>query len=254
MGGFGGRVHPIEIARALARTMQAERRIGVGRVYVPNAFEVYLNPVDYASLHPIAPEMEAEVVEILQREAAQRDNVLSGPIRVGMCERDTVREGALEVEARFERGPGDEISPTVEIGPVLLRAATAPDEESASSLPSAEERTQEKQNWPQARAVLLGNGGFVRGRVIGLERDAIVMGRAPHCGVHVPDAQVSKSHAHLDWNGSTYVLTSKGRNGTHVNGELATKPVALRHGDEIRLGASSLHYRLQPTVTVRAPL
>lgn len=254
MGALRGRVHPIEIARALSRQMQAERRIGVGRVYVPNAFEVFLNPVDYATLCPIAPEMEAEIVEILGRQAAQREYAVSGPMRVRLSERASVREGGLEVEARFERGLGDVVSPTIEISPVLLDdAASKTDETSCLTSPDAKiARTQ--QNWPQARAVLLGNGGFVQGRVIGLDCDAVVVGRAPHCGVHVPDAQVSKAHARLDWNGSTYVLTSEGRNGTHVNGELAAEPVALHHGDEIRFGASSFHYRLQPTVTVEPPL
>jgi pSer/pThr/pTyr-binding forkhead associated (FHA) protein len=95
-----------------------------------------------------------------------------------------------------------------------------------------------------ARALLLGKSGFVEGKVIPLRDDVAIIGRSPDCAVHVPDGQVSKVHARLDWTGTTYRLTSLGKNGTTVNGTAVEAPRPLAHGDDIALGASSLHFRL----------
>lgn len=236
LGGFRGRAHPVEIARALTRRMQADRRIGVEHVYVPNVFEVGLNPTDYASLEPIAREVEAEIVTILERQVKQRDYALAGPLQVRLEAQDTAAEGAFEVQARFERGEGEEVSPTLELGfPAAVR-------EAASRAESV------RHDLPRARAVLLGSSGFARGRVYSLASDHLVIGRSSACLVHIPDAQVSKTHGHLDWNGTTYVLTPTGRNETRVNGIPLTGPVALGHGDQIVMGASTICYRFQPVV------
>ena len=238
-GSAGERAHPVEIARLLTRHMQAQRRVGVGRVYVPNVYDVFLSTADYASFRPIARELEAEMTACLAREAVQRDYAVSGPLRVVLTERASVGEGDVQLEARFERTDGAEVAPTVEIGPAFAQAV---------ALPSAKAEIKPQ----KPRAVLMGTGGFVNGIAVRLEPDSIVVGRLPACGVHVPDAQVSKEHARLDWNGETYVLTSTGRNGTSVNGRQITEPATLRHGDEILVGGSSLCYRLLPAVTPRA--
>ncbi len=88
------------------------------------------------------------------------------------------------------------------------------------------------------------------GRSYAIEKDEIIVGRAPECDLVVPDPGASRSHVRiLRTVSGEFVLSDLGsRNGTYVNGVLV-RSVPLREGDKIQMG----------TVTVfrfswRAPL
>jgi hypothetical protein len=57
------------------------------------------------------------------------------------------------------------------------------------------------------------------------------------CEIHLPDRQVSRSHARIAWNGEAYALEDlDSKNGTHVNGaEVQATTVPLHDGDEIQI-------------------
>ncbi|MCC7355574.1 MAG: FHA domain-containing protein [Anaerolineae bacterium] len=68
------------------------------------------------------------------------------------------------------------------------------------------------------------------------------IGRDPRCTVHLVDPQVSRRHARLDRRGDAWVLTDlESTGGTFVNGEKVDQK-ALRHGDEIRVGRTTLRF------------
>jgi len=48
---FRAEVRPMELARKLAREMDAHRTVSVSRVYVPNEYSVWLSPKDREQRH-----------------------------------------------------------------------------------------------------------------------------------------------------------------------------------------------------------
>lgn len=98
-------------------------------------------------------------------------------------------------------------------------------------------------------ASLVGQGALAGAR-FALERPITVIGRAEDCDVRVPDPLASRHHAEVRREPWRYLLIDLGsRNGTHVNGELLSRPYHLQHGDTILIAATPLRFE-DPNATV----
>jgi hypothetical protein len=72
--------------------------------------------------------------------------------------------------------------------------------------------------------------------VFELDADSYTIGREAGNEIVIEDPQVSRRHATLTQQGTTYVLEDIGStNGTYVNGKRVTAPVLLSNGDMIGL-------------------
>jgi pSer/pThr/pTyr-binding forkhead associated (FHA) protein len=70
-----------------------------------------------------------------------------------------------------------------------------------------------------------------------LEGDQLTIGRDANNGVPINDAEVSRKHSRLTFQGGKYVLEDLGStNGTFVNGQRLAGPVVLKAGDVVSLG------------------
>ncbi len=70
-----------------------------------------------------------------------------------------------------------------------------------------------------------------------LEGDQLVIGRDSSNGVAINDAEISRKHSRLSFQGGKYVLEDLGStNGTFVNGQRLAGPVVLKAGDVVSLG------------------
>jgi FHA domain len=79
--------------------------------------------------------------------------------------------------------------------------------------------------------------GPTPGVVFPLEGDQLVIGRDSSNGVAINDAEISRKHSRLSFQGGKYVLEDLGStNGTFVNGQRLAGPVVLKPGDVISLG------------------
>ena len=79
--------------------------------------------------------------------------------------------------------------------------------------------------------------GPTPGATYSLEGDQIVIGRDSSSGVPINDAEISRKHARLTFQGGKYVLEDLGStNGTFVNGQRLVSPVVLKSGDVVSLG------------------
>lgn len=66
--------------------------------------------------------------------------------------------------------------------------------------------------------------------------EPITVGRSPESGVFLDDVTVSRKHAALAFNGSTWVITDAGSlNGTYVNRN-RVESLALNENDEVQIG------------------
>lgn len=79
--------------------------------------------------------------------------------------------------------------------------------------------------------------GPTPGVVFPLEGEQLTIGRDSSNGVAINDAEVSRKHSRLTFQGGKYVIDDLGStNGTFVNGQRLAGPVVLKAGDVVSLG------------------
>ena len=83
-----------------------------------------------------------------------------------------------------------------------------------------------------------------------------LVGRDRECAVRVNSAALSRRHARIVMaNGEATVEVLGSKNGTRVNGQRVTQPVALKESDRIQFGSVAMTYRtldaLPSTITRR---
>jgi pSer/pThr/pTyr-binding forkhead associated (FHA) protein len=70
-----------------------------------------------------------------------------------------------------------------------------------------------------------------------LEGDQLIIGRDSTNAVAINDAEISRKHSRLSFQGGKYVLEDLGStNGTFVNGQRLAGPVVLKPGDVVSFG------------------
>jgi tetratricopeptide (TPR) repeat protein len=86
------------------------------------------------------------------------------------------------------------------------------------------------------------------GQEIGLSGDRIRIGRGPDNDIVFSESTVSRKHATLLREGSSYAIENAARSsGTWVNGQKISQRTMLKENDQIRLGAVELSFRPVPT-------
>jgi hypothetical protein len=94
-------------------------------------------------------------------------------------------------------------------------------------------------------ASLLIQSGPGAGNVFTLRIDAsLLLGRSPAADILLSDSAVSQQHCRIRFQGNTFLLQDlKSSNGTYVNG-LRNAECFLEHGDIIRVGETTLVFRM----------
>jgi pilus assembly protein CpaF len=70
-----------------------------------------------------------------------------------------------------------------------------------------------------------------------LEGDQLIIGRDSSNSIAINDAEISRKHSRLSFQGGKYVIEDLGStNGTFVNGQRLAGPVVLKPGDVVSLG------------------
>jgi pSer/pThr/pTyr-binding forkhead associated (FHA) protein len=92
-------------------------------------------------------------------------------------------------------------------------------------------------------------------RELALMEGAQVIGRAPEASIQIELPGVSRHHARISVVGGRATIEDLGsKNGTFVNGQRISTPVALAAADEIRVGGAILTFRItsgnSPTATL----
>jgi pSer/pThr/pTyr-binding forkhead associated (FHA) protein len=91
-----------------------------------------------------------------------------------------------------------------------------------------------------------------------LEGEQLIIGRDSSNNVAINDAEISRKHSRLSFQGGKYVLEDLGStNGTFVNGQRLAGPVVLKPGDVVSLGEQIvLMYdaiNIDPGATIASP-
>lgn len=230
---FRANVQPVELARKLAKEMDDHRSVSVSRVYVPNEYIVYLSPADREQFEGYESSLVAELEEFLSDHAQRESYALLTPPRVRFETDDDLDVGEFGIAtktAQPSRRRAPEGAPEEELQPgatMVYRPRTQPTE--AVSL--------EEMGVGRQVAVLTWNG-----RRYVLDKRRVLLGRSREADVQIEDPNVSRRHAELVQEGSSYWIVDLGStNGTEVNGRRVQR-AQLENGSTITLGGTTVTF------------
>jgi hypothetical protein len=233
---FSSEVQPVELARKLAKEMDAHKTASVSRVYVPNEYTVYLSRQDRSRLEGYERSLEQELSGYLLEHARRRGYDLLTRPAVEFKTDERLRLGEFGIQTRLVKPPAREgESPSQgEEGHTMVYSAVREREK-------ARDKRSPQAGLVSTRAIVsLGDRRYV------LDGPKAVIGRSKDCDCVLRDPNVSRRHAELrraetgDWQ----VVDLGSTNGVKVNGRRVSSS-RLRPGDEVTLGTSSFSFDIE---------
>ena len=267
---FGTRLQPVQLQRRLERAMEAERRYGADRTYVPNTYTLLLHPEDFAGFAGYQASLEAELADALLARARRQGYTLLERPTVRIAESAEVSRRDARVTARvldpLLLRPAPEGFRRVPDSPGARRAAFAG--RAAAGVSGSGPRVARESAAGSAHAGPESPGGELDGpsdtavfatpapapthavlsihapgqptRRVPLPQGAFRIGRASDNDLALADERVSRYHGQVVARQGALVYTDLGStNGSYVNGTPVTE-IALGPGDVLQVGNSSL--------------
>jgi hypothetical protein len=241
---FRSEVRPMELARKLAREMDAHRTVSVARVYGPNEYSVWLSPRDRARYQGVEHELIDELCAYLLEHARREDLVLASPPHIVFYTDERLSLGEFGIQARLVRHDSEDVEGGADEIPLHE------EERGHTMIYSNAERTrgtgepeQEPLESPRARpqrAMLL-----LGGRRLLVPPGGGTVGRSRECDVIVDDAGVSRRHAEIRPGARGWTVLDLGStNGLRVNGEDVRGERTLSSGDRVELGSTEIVFEV----------
>ncbi len=234
-GKFGGRVQPVEIAKMLAREMRDNRHVSISKIYVPNEFTVYLNPVDWESVSDFASTLSKELSEYVSQKAGEKRYTLAGSPLVIIDQDKDLATGGIRIQSGFSETPAmDEEQSLPDEEPIFHTMRFYPVKE---SIPPS--------SVPPVCGYLQVEDGPDQGKTFRISATPVIVGRRQDCNIVLNDTSVSRNHARLDLYGGRYIITDLGStNGIIVN-DVIVKTKTLEPGDVILLGTTVCTFKVE---------
>jgi hypothetical protein len=233
---FSSEVQPVELARRLAKEMDAHKTAGVARVYVPNEYTVYLSRQDRTKLEGYERALEQELSGYLLEHARRRSYDLLTRPTVEFKTDERLRLGEFGIQTRLVKPPvhegesarqGDE-------GHTMVYSAVRNQEDADVPAPGAEASV-------ATRAVVsLDDRRYV------LEGPRARIGRSKDAECVLRDPNVSRHHAELQRspNGDWTIADLGSTNGVKVNGRRVAS-TRLTPGDQVTLGTTTFRFDIE---------
>jgi hypothetical protein len=242
---FRSPIQPAEIAKRLEREMEAHPTISVGRTYVPNHYEVTLNPEDFSEFEPFRHSLEHNMAEFISDLASERGYSLVSRPRVTLKSDAGMPRRGIEIEARLSDEPAAPVRSEAGGGAQTgeLEAAEPVQIERTHAMPIVGGRPTGRGMQPTAappRASLQPVGGDMAGRDFPLTKTLISIGRGLDNDLVIDDARVSRHHAQITFRHGHYLLRDqRSTNGTFVNNQ-PIETVVLASNDLVSIGGFEL--------------
>jgi hypothetical protein len=217
--------------------MDDHRTISVSRVYAPNEYTVYLAPSDREQFETYEENLLGELQEYLAEHARREGYALLSSPRVAMETDGDLDIGEFGIATRMvqpdrRRAAGD-LPEDLEPGATMIYKPKTPVPTQALS---------EEELGVERELVTLTFDG-TRHEV---KQRRIVIGRSRDCDIQLVDANVSRRHAELRQEGTSYWIVDLGStNGLEVNGK-RVKRAKLSDGDTITLGSTDVTFSREP--------
>jgi Protein of unknown function (DUF3662)/FHA domain len=233
---FSSQVQPVEIARKLAKEMDAHRTASVSQVYVPNQYTVFLSAQDHQRLEGYERSLEQELSGYLLEHARRRDYALLTRPEVSLETDERLRLGEFGIQTRLVKPPprhGDKPVPGDEGQTMVYSAPKQQGRAKRSRQPGS--------RLVDTRAIV----SFDDRRYV-LEGPVATLGRSRECDCVFRDPNISRVHAELrrgptgDWQ----IVDLDSTNGVKVNGRRVAS-TRLSPGDEVTLGTTRFVFDIE---------
>src|SRR4051794_34611004 len=212
---FRSEVRPMELARKLAREMDAHRTYSVSRVYAPNEYVVWLSPEDRERYEGVEAEVIDELCGYLLEHARRENLILAGGVHVSFSTDERLSLGEFSIQAKLVR-PGGQSEAGARGGGAEPPPADD-DEHGKTMIYSTSARVggpvEASQRARPQRALLA-----IGGRRLLLPPDGGTVGRSRGCDVVLDDSGISRRHAELRPTPDGWEIEDLGStNGVSVN-------------------------------------
>jgi hypothetical protein len=232
---FSSEVQPVELARKLAKEMDAHKTAGVARVYVPNEYTVYLSGKDRTRLEGYERSLEQELSGYLLEHARRRSYDLLTRPTVAFETDERLRLGEFGIQARLVKPPAHEGAPPSqgEEGQTMVYSAVR-------DAPPAAEGPSRRAEVASRAVVTLDDRRYV------LDAARSTIGRSRDADCVLRDPNVSRHHAELRRSaaGEWTIADLGSTNGVKVNGRRVGS-TRLRPGDQVTLGTTTFRFDVE---------
>ncbi len=241
---FRSEVRPMELARKLAREMDAHRTVSVSRVYAPNEYAVWLSPRDRARYEGVEDELIDELCAYLLEHARAEGLALASPPAIAFHTDAELSLGEFGIQARLVRPDGRDGEPA-EGGAGLGGTPAGNGEGHGETLIFSDahrlrEPAAEGEVRPSRAMLLLG------GRSLLIAPGGAVLGRSRECDIVLDDAGVSRRHARIRQADDGWTIEDlRSTNGVLLNGQPLHSVHPLHPGDRIELGSTEVAFELR---------
>lgn len=241
---FRSEVTPAELARGLAREMEATRRQGLDRTWVAHHYDVFLSPADHRRITDGASMLADELAASLVIHAREQRFALAHAPAVVFHLEPGLSTSKYGVKATHDDGPSERAAePDRGRGRDEGRAAPA-----QAPAPAARRREPEPEPAARPRESARRSSGelvlVMDGRREPVPAAGGTVGRSRECDVVIASAEVSRQHMELRPRGGGWVVFDLGStNGVRLNGKMIGGPddaETVRPGDRLDLGTVSL--------------
>jgi len=226
---FRTNVQPVELARKLAKEMDENRSTSVTRVYVPNEYTIYLSGADRKQFEGYENQLVSELEEYLSEHAQRENYALLTPPRVLFETDDDLGIGEFGIATRMAKQERSGEEPEeVEAGATMIYKPRTQPTEAVSLEELGVDRTVGVLTWGGRRRIL--------------DKNRAVLGRSRDVDVQIEDPNVSRRHAEVVQQGSTWWVIDLGStNGVEVDGSRVQR-AKLEDGMSFVIGETTVTF------------
>jgi hypothetical protein len=227
---FRSEVRPVELARKLAKEMDAHRTVSLTRTYVPNEYVIWLSPDDRLRYEGVEQEVIDELAGYLLEHARRERLALISRPKIGFRTDERLTLGEFGIQARTVKAVAGEAQQADHGNTMIYSAADLPAEAPVETPPRL-----------ATRAALT-----VAGKRHVIAASGATIGRSRDCDVVLDDANVSRRHAEVRRSsGGGWTIADLGStNGVRVNGREITGTQPLAAGDHVVVGTVDARFEV----------
>ena len=226
---FRTNVQPVELARKLVKEMDDHRNVSVSRVYVPNEYTIYLSPGDRGQFESYEDQLKGELSEYLAEHARRENYVLLTAPRVLLETDEDLDVGVFGIATRMVQTGAKAAEAEPNATMVYKPGTPGPQAtEAASPVDLGIQREVAVLTWDGERHEI--------------SKRRVVLGRSKEADLQVTDPNVSRRHAELRQEGTSFwIVDLDSTNGLEVNGR-RVKRAKLDPGDSFTVGSTEVTF------------